>query len=179
MTIAPSVLTFSLENGSRDKGLDRASMSPDERVFRDHVAGIRFLEGVERGRWRIVDDIEWPVALVAVSAAPRENAPTEYFLRFDLSGYPETAPTATPWNPNTGDVLQQELRPKGTRVGHVFRADWENGRALYAAFDRVALTSHPNWRTEHPRRVWDSSKDLTWILQKLHEMLSNDGYTGV
>ena len=179
MTIAPSVLTFFLENGSRDKGLDRASMSPDERVLRDHVAGIRFLEGVERGRWRIVDDIEWPVALVAVSAAPRENAPTEYFLRFDLSGYPETAPTATPWDPNTGDVLQQELRPKGTQVGHVFRADWENGRALYVAFDRVALNSHPNWRTEHPRRVWDSSKDLTWILQKLHEMLSNDDYTGI
>ena len=154
-------------------------MSPDERVFRDHVAGVRFLEGVERGRWRIVDNIEWPVVLVAVSASPRENAPTEYFLRFDLSGYPETAPTATPWNPGTGDVLQQELRPKGTRVGYVFRADWEYGRALYAPFDRVALASHSNWRTDYPRRVWDSSKDLTWVLQQLHEMLSNDDYTGV
>ncbi len=154
-------------------------MSPDERVFRDHVTSVRFLEGVERGRWRIEGEIAWPVALVAVSAAPRENAPTEYFLRFDLSGYPDTAPTATPWNQVSGDILQQELRPKGTRVGYVFRTDWENGRALYAPFDRVALDSHSNWRKEHPRGVWDSSKDLTWILQKLHAMLNNDDYTGV
>ena len=155
------------------------SMSPDERVFREHVTSTRFQEGVERGRWRIVGDIIWPVVLVAVAAAPRDSAPSEYVLRFNLAGYPETAPTATPWNPATEEVLKQEMRPRGTRVGHVFRTDWENGRALYAPFDRVALDSHPDWRTEHPRRVWDSSKDLTWILQKLHEMLNNDDYTGI
>ena len=154
-------------------------MSPDERVFRDHVISTRFEEGVERGRWRVVGDIAWPVVLVAVAAAPRDSAPTEYVLRFDLTEYPEMAPTVTPWNPATGDVLKQEMRPKGTRVGLVFRADWENGRALYAPFDRVALAGHPNWRTEYPRRVWDSSKDLTWILQILHEMLNNDDYTGI
>ena len=180
MTIAPSVLTFSLENGSRDKGLDRASMSPDERVFRDHVAGTRFLEGVERGRWRIVDDIEWPVALVAVSAAPRENAPTEYFLRFDLSGYPETAPTATPWNPNTEEVLQQELRPKGTQSGP--RIPCRLGkrasplRSLRPSCTRLRTpTGERSTRGEFGIR----RRILTWILQKLHEMLSNDDYTGV
>ena len=179
MTIAPSVLTFFPGNVSRDKGLGGTSMSPDERVLRYHVTSTRFQEGVERGRWRIVGDTAWPVVLVAVAAAPRDSAPFEYFLRFDLAGYPDTAPTATPWSLTTGDVLQQELRPKGARVGHVFRADWENGRALYAPFDRVALNSHPNWQTEHPRRVWDSSKDLTWLLQILHEMLNNDDYTGI
>ena len=154
-------------------------MSPDEHVLRYHVTSTRFQEGVERGRWRIVDDTAWPVVLVAVAAAPRNSAPSEYFLRFDLAGYPGTAPTAMLWNLTAGDVLQQELRPKGTRVGHVFRADWENGRALYAPFDRVALNSHPNWRMEYPRRVWNSSKDLTWLLQILHEMLNNDDYTGI
>ena len=155
------------------------SMSPDERALRAHLTGTRFREGVERGRWRVVGEVTWPVVLVAVAAGPRGNAPAEYFLRFDLGGYPEAAPTAMPWNPASGDVLREELRPKGTRVGHVFRTDWENGRALYAPFDRVALSSHPNWRTTHPRRVWDSSRDLTWILQLLHEMLNNDDYTGI
>ena len=153
--------------------------SPDERVLREHVAGARFQEGVGRGRWRVVGDIVWPVVLVAISAGTRDYAPSEYILRFDLTGYPETAPTATPWNPTTGDVLEQELRPKGERVGHVFRIDWKGGRALYAPFDRVALHSHSKWRTQHPRRAWDSSRDLTWLLQILHEMLNNDDYTGI
>ena len=155
------------------------SISPDERVFRDHVSSARFQEGVGRGRWRVVGDIVWPVVLVAVSAGPRDNAPSEYVLRFNLTGYPETAPTATPWNPTTGCVLEQGLRPKGKRMGHVFRTDWEDGRALYAPFDRVGLQSHPKWRTQHPRRAWDSSRDLTWLLQILHEMLNNDDYTGI
>ena len=154
-------------------------MSPDERVLRQHVASARFQDGVERGRWQIVGDIGWPVVMIAVSAGPRDSAPSEYVLRFDLAGYPETAPTATPWNPTTGDVLESALRPKGERVGHVFRTDWEGGRALYAPFDRVALNGHSSWKKQHPRRAWDSSKDLGWLLQILHEMLNNDDYTGI
>lgn len=155
------------------------SMPPDERVFRDHVSSARFQEGVERGRWRIVGDISWPIVLVAVVAGERDGSPSEYVVRFDLTGYPETAPTATPWNLATGGVLEQEMRPKGERVGHVFRSDWEHGKALYAPFDRVALHSHPNWRRQHSRQTWDSSRDLAWLLQILHEMLNSSDYTGV
>ena len=155
------------------------SMPPDERVLRQHVASARFQEGVDRGRWQIVGDIAWPVVMIALKAGPRDSAPSEYVLRFDLAGYPESAPTATPWNPTTGDVLEPALRPKGERVGHVFRTNWEDGRALYAPFDRVALNGHSRWKTQHPRRVWDSSKDLAWLLQILHEMLNNDDYTGI
>lgn len=154
-------------------------MSPDERAFREHLTSARFQEGLLRGRWWIVGDVGWPVVLVAVAAAPRDSAPSEYVLRFDLAGYPETAPTATPWNRATGEVLEQELRPKGENAGHVFRTDWEHGKALYAPFDRVALNSHPDWKRRYPRRAWDSSKDLTWLLQILHEMLNNDDYTGI
>lgn len=155
------------------------AIPPDERVFREHVTGPRFEDGVERGRWRIVGDIVWPHVLIAVSAAPRANAPQEFFLRFDLTGYPESAPTATPWNPETGDMLGADLRPKGERASHVFRSNWERGRALYAPFDRVALHSHPDWRKRYPRRSWDCTKDLAWVLDFLHELLNDDDYTGV
>ena len=154
-------------------------MSPDERVFRQHVGSARFQEGVDRGRWRIVGDIAWPVVMIAVTAGPRVGAPSEYMLRFNVAGYPDSAPTPTPWNPTTGAMLESLLRPKGERVGHVFRADWEGGRALYAPFDRVALNGHPGWKTQHPLRVWNSAKDIVWLLQILHEMLNNDDYTGI
>ena len=154
-------------------------IAPDQRVFFDHVAGPQFIDGLLRGRWRIEGDIDWPYVLVAVSAAPMENGPPEFFLRFDLTGYPAVAPTATPWNPVTGDVLEPSLRPKGHRVGHVFRTNWEHGKALYAPFDRVALGSHPDWRVRYPRHAWDATKDLAWVLQCLHELLNDADYAGV
>ena len=159
--------------------MNAVSMSPDERVLRQHVVSARFQEGVDRGRWQIVGDIAWPVVMITVTPGRRDGAPSEYLLRFDLAGYPESAPTSTPWNATTGNVLESDLRPKGERVGHVFRTDWEGGRALYAPFDRVALNGHPNWKTQHSRQVWDPSKDLAWLLQILHEMLNNDDYTGI
>lgn len=155
------------------------SLSPDERVLRQHVVSARFQEGMDRGRWRIVGDITWPVAMITITAGRRHGAPSEYLLRFDLAGYPDSPPTATPWNATTGDVLEANFRPKGNQVGRVFRSDWENGRALYAPFDRVALNGHSNWMTDHPRKVWNSSRDLAWLLQILHEMLNNDDYTGI
>ncbi len=156
-----------------------APMAPDERVFREHVNGARFRDGVSRGRWRLVGEIEWPCLLVAVAAGPRESGPPEFFLRVDLAGYPQSAPTLTPWDPATQGVLGSEQRPKGEFVGPLFRTDWENGTALYAPFDRVGLSAHPGWRQEHPRHSWDATRDLSWVLQILHEWLNDAGYIGV
>lgn len=154
-------------------------MAPDERVFREHLNGARFQDGVERGRWRLVGDIDWPHVVVAVSAAQRENAPDEFFLKVDATGYPQSAPTFIPWDPATGGLLQTDRRPKGDLVGYVFRSDWENGAALYAPFDRVALCSHPDWIQRHPHRTWHPKRDFAWVLNCLHEMLNDADYTGV
>ena len=155
------------------------ALRPDERVFRDHVSSARFQDGVERDRWRVVGDIEWPFVLIAVTAGPRDKAPKEFFLRFDLTGYPALAPTATPWNPQTDTLLEEDQRPKGDRVGYVFRSDLDGGISLYAPFDRKGLDRHPDWREKYPLQVWNAKRDLTWVLQILHQMLNDDDYTGV
>lgn len=155
------------------------ALTPDERALRDHIAGPRFVDGVERDKWRVVGDIAWPYALVAVSAAPRDNAPREFFLRVNAAGYPSSAPTLTPWDPATGDVLAADSRPKGERAGAVFRSDWKKGTALYAPFDRVALSGHSGWHQQHPRHAWQAGRDLAWVLQYLHDLLSDADYTGV
>ena len=155
------------------------TVSPDERVLREHLTDFRFETGVRRGRWRIVGCIEWPHVLIAVSAAQRKNSPEEFFFRFDLSGYPAEAPTATPWNPTVAGVLAPELRPKGERIGYVFRSDWENGLALYAPCDRVALRWHPDWQHTYASNAWDATKDLTWVLQFLYRLLNDEDYKGI
>ena len=151
----------------------------DERAFLEHVAGVPFVDGVERGRWRIVGERDWPHVLIALTAAPSETGPSEFFLRFDLTGYPASAPTATPWAQDTDQILPLELRPKGERLSRIFRTDWKHGTALYAPFDRVALNSHSNWRRRPSIRTWDATKDLAWILRYLGELLNGPDYTGI
>lgn len=153
-------------------------MPPDERAFRAHVAGARFQSGVDRGHWRLLG-IDWPCAVIAISAAERENGPTEFVLRFELSGYPTSPPTATPWDLETDALLAPAKRPKGDRVGMAFRSDWEAGRALYVPCDRVAIDSHTGWKAQYPRYLWDATKDITFYLRNVHQLVNDEDYQGI
>ena len=155
------------------------TMPPDERVFREHLASPRFKNGVSRRKWRLARDISWPYVFIAVSAAPKENSPGEFFLRFNLEGYPGAPPTATPWNMEKDAGLEENARPKGGPVELTFRCDWEEGRALYAPFDRVALRSHPDWLEKYPYRSWNGNKDIVSVLEFLHEELNDAAYKGI
>lgn len=153
-------------------------MGLDERVFRAHVQAAPFLSGADRGRWRLVS-LDWPHAVIAISAAPRENAPCEYALRFHLADYPETAPTARPWDTEHDTPLPAERWPTGrTRVQSVFRPDWQGGTALYLPCDRVSIQGHDGWRTQHAHMIWKPSGDITQYLEIVHELLNSRDYSG-
>ena len=157
---------------------DHRIMSPDERAARAALDSPSFLSGVDAGRWRLVS-LEWPIGVFAVSAAPRAGAPDEYGLRIDISGYPQQAPTAEPWCLNQGVRLPAHQRPKGERVGHAFRTDWEKGRALYVPYDRVALSGHQGWASKHVAYVWHTGRDIVFFLRCVHDLLNNDDYLGI
>lgn len=159
--------------------IEDVGMSPAERLAREHLAGGRFQAGLDAGDWRIVEELEWPHVVIAVRAAARPNGSEEFALRFDLTDYPTRAPTAMPWDVEAGVKLGPERRPKGDRVGMAFRVNWEGGVALYVPYDRVALESHPAWRTQYPRLVWDPTKKITFYLIKVHELLNDEDYQGV
>lgn len=153
-------------------------MPPDLRTFDQHAKQPTFLAGVYRENWAI-ESVAWPRVDISVAAAERKGAPARFWLHCDFSNYPADAPTATPWDPDTGTTLGSDKRPKGEYVGVVFRDDWEAGLALYAAYDRVALAGHQNWLSEHPRTTWNGTQDLTWWVQRIWELLNNDDYLGV
>jgi hypothetical protein len=156
---------------------DTVAVGPDQRALGDHLQSARFQAGVDAGRWRLVS-MTWPHALIAISAAPREGAPDEFVLKFELTGYPTSAPTGCPWDLNGDVILEAGKRPKGTRVGHIFRPDWEQGRALYAPWDRLGQ-GHGDWATRHPMYVWNARRDLTFYLTNVHDALNSDDYLGV
>jgi hypothetical protein len=158
--------------------MDDAVRPPDERKLRSDLAAPAFVLGAEAGRWRLVS-IAWPNAVIAVTAARREESPKEFFLRFDLTRYPLDAPTATPWDPDAETMLPAEKRPKGNRVGMVFRSDWESGKALYIPCDRVAFRGHEAWAQQHSQWAWAPGKDITLYLRLVHQRLNDPDYLGV
>lgn len=152
--------------------------APDETAFRSHIDEPAFRAGVLQGRWHLLG-IVWPHALVTVSAPHRPRAPDAYALRFELSDYPATAPTATPWDCAAGTQLGADGRPKGDRLDLIFRTNWEGGRALYIPCDRVAIGGHGSWPQQYAEWAWDGTRDITHYLKLVWDRLNADDYLGV
>jgi hypothetical protein len=148
-----------------------------ESVFRSHLSMGPFQSGVERKRWRIVDDIDWPHAIIAVSASPRERGPSEFIIRFDVTNYPQDAPTADLWDIEKGSKLDASKRPQGERrVALAFRAD---RNSLYLPCDRQEISGHQDWRDLHPSMLWSPEGDITQYLRIVYDLLNCCDYTGV
>jgi hypothetical protein len=154
-------------------------MAPDERAFRADLDAEPFLVGVALGSWHLVDP-GWPFPVIAVAAAHRSGAPSEFNLRFDLTGYPMNAPTATPWDTTAHAALPTDHRPAGRRPSAVFRRDgWNHGEGLYAPYDRLAMNGHQNWEAEFPHLWWRPEYDITFYLQQVYDILHDEDFIGV
>jgi hypothetical protein len=151
--------------------------TPDHRAAVADLDSAAFREGVARGRWRVVS-FEWPHLLVAVAAAERPGSVAEVALRINLQGYPQQAPSSTPWDLATAQQLAPERRPRGEFAGHVFRSDWQNGSALYAPYDRVAIPGHEAWSNQHPADLWTTRRSITFLLDRVYQLLNDDAYEG-
>lgn len=159
-----------------------SGMSLAEECFREHLARFDFVEGVELGKWGVHEDaaVLWPNVVIWVSAAPRPNAPSRYYLLFDLAHYPKAGPTAYVWDPSNRTKLETAKWPKGSGdVGKVFRIDWENAAALYAPWDRFPTSSHPDWPGSHPGLVWAPGHTIVNYLRPTHALLNSNEYQGV
>lgn len=154
-------------------------MRPDEQVFHAHLAGGPFQSGVDRGRWRLVS-VNWPHAVIAVSAAARANAPAEYAFRFELSNYPVTPPTAQLWDEAAQTQLPDRRWPGGGgRIAHAFNPGWKGGTCLYLPCDRHSIEGHDGWRTQHPEMIWSPAGDITQYLKIIYDLLHSEDYTGL
>lgn len=157
-----------------------AMTTPDERVFREHLEAGPFQSGVDRGRWRL-DSIEWSYAVIAVSAAPRPNAPEEYFFRFELTNYPTALPTAQPWDAKTNAPLAADKwAGGGGRVQLAFNPGWKGGTCLYLPCDRQSLDDgHQSWIHQHPEMIWSPDGDITQYLRIIYDLIHSKDYTGL
>jgi hypothetical protein len=145
-------------------------VSPEEAVCAD-LSAPSFLAGLARGYWRVVS-FEFPTLLVAIAAATTAGgALTEYGFRFELSNFPNAAPEGRIWDLTGNCLLDVGARPKGSaRVEMAFQA-WGQG-TVYRPWDRHA-GAHNNWATTHPAMIWNPSRNLTFIMDDLHGLLTS------
>ncbi len=143
-------------------------MAEGEQALRAHLAGGRFLAGAARGRWRLIE-LRWPVALIEVAARDERR----FVLRFECTGYPQQAPTATLWDMNKQQPLEASRWPRGGRVSQVFNHGWRGGMALYLPCDREALPGHGNWVHEHPWLIWKPERGLLQYIEAVCELLQS------
>lgn len=155
--------------------------SPSQRLFEADLQSVEFRSGVLNEYWGVAA-LDWPRVILWIRAAPRSGAPDRYHVALDLEGYRAAAPTGTFWDPATVTRLDAERRPKGkadSRFAKVFRTDWEDGRAFYHPYDRVAADSHPDWRTQQPHLVWTSDRTIVDYLEEIRSLLNSGDYVGV
>jgi len=151
--------------------------SAPERIFRQDLDDAPFGAAADRGWWR-THSIEFPFAVIEIAAAPRPGSPEWFALRFDITHYPE-APSGQPWDVAAAAPLPPPRWPGGNdRIQRIFNPGWRVD-ALYLPMDRLALEGHDAWLTQHACHVWDPGKDITQYLRLVHELLNEEGYTGV
>ena len=94
--------------------------TPDKRLFEADLVSAEFRNGMMNGWWGVPDGAtlpaataSWPRTVLWIAAAPRGDAPCQYYLSLDMSGYRAAAPTGTFFDPATGSMLELAKRPKG------------------------------------------------------------------
>jgi hypothetical protein len=152
--------------------------APDLLTFERDLAAAEFRCGQVEKRWcHIVT--RWPHAVIAVSAAPRPNSPSEFGFRFECSGYSQVPATGQPWDLVADVPLAVNRWPTGKAiVPSVFRPGWKGGRCLYLPCDRISIEGHVNWPNEYPNRLWNPSRGIVCYLEQIHELLNQEDYTG-
>ncbi len=152
---------------------------PDRTLLEQDLAAPGIRCGEIEGRWRHVAT-SWPYVIFGLAAPTRPNAPLEYGFRFECSGYRQVPATAQPWNIEANQPLPPPRWPKGGPiVSSVFRPEWRQGQCLYLPCDRLSIEGHPNWRNEHPSRLWQPQRGLICYLEQLHDLFFQGDYSGL
>jgi hypothetical protein len=140
----------------------------DKDALEAHLRSGRFMAGAAKGRWRLIE-LQWPLVYIEIPARDGRR----FVLRFECSGYPDAAPTATLWDREGQRQLPAERWPRGGRVSQVFNMGWKGGSALYIPCDRESIQGHANWLSEHPWLIWNASRGLLQYVEAVCEILQS------
>jgi hypothetical protein len=128
-----------------------------------------FLRGIACGRWKVLS-FSFPELYIQVAAVDPQGNPKAFCFRVLVDGYPSLAPDVRCWDFDANASLPASARPQAPHRSHEAFKEW-GGHGVYRPWDRNGAL-HNNWATNHPQLAWHSERDLTFILEDLHELLN-------
>ena len=159
-------------------------MRPDILKFNSDLTLGQFKLGIVNSKWGVEDNSNerpnWPLVLIWITAAKRENGPEKFYFQFNLDNYPSEGPTICIWDIENNKALPANKRPKGqVDFARIFRNDWEGGIHLYVPYERHSLATHPDWPLQYPSLSWKSGDCITKALEHLYHILNSIDYEGI
>jgi hypothetical protein len=152
------------------------TVSASQRSLEAQLNSVRFLSGIEEGRWTMLR-YAFPILDVRVTGCEPYSGKTASFdFQLLCDNYPAAGPFVQRW-----DHAAQERPPapaNGTTSPAVFDAlkDWtrdgttEHG-GIYRAWQRYAAL-HNGWAAKRPDEIWRRDRHITFIMEHLYALVS-------
>jgi hypothetical protein len=152
--------------------MDTANWMPDRKTYESHLCAFRFMVGIDQGRWVVLKS-EFPNLYIRVIGKDDDSGITftqDFHLVCD--GYPYPGPFVERWD------FDANCRPSPVAHGSPgfvdALKDWsESGGihgGIYRGWQRIAST-HNGWAQKYPDQAWNKDRDLTFIMEKLYELV--------
>ncbi|WP_296710708.1 hypothetical protein [Rhodoblastus sp.] len=143
-----------------------------------HLESVRFVEGAERGRWKILR-YAWPHLFVRVSVtAPGATFAHDFHL--ECEGYPDPGPFVERWafaDDTSAGRRPPAPKPDSGSPGFVDALkDWHESNpsvhgGIYRAWQRLA-SRHNNWAAKRPDEAWHRNRNIVFIMEHLFALVS-------
>jgi len=146
--------------------------TPAQTAVEADLTSARFRAGLARSHWRVLSS-NFPHLVIAVAAIELDGTSSEYAFQFELTGFPGIAPQVMIWDAAASTQLPANRRPKGSqRVQEAFK-DWNAPHPVYRPWERTS-GAHGNWAQSFPDLIWHPRRDLTFILEDLHALVTSN-----
>jgi hypothetical protein len=149
-----------------------AIASPARRTLEAHLETVRFLAGIEDGRWSVLR-LEWPNLYVRVTGRDLETGQTlTHDSRLECEAYPDPGPFVERWafadEPSFGS---RPPAPSEGSPGFIdAKKNWGVG-GIYRAWQRTAA-GHGDWARKRPDLAWHRQREIVFIMEQLYDLLS-------
>lgn len=150
-----------------------AEKSPAEQTLDAHLDRMRFQAGVEKGRWRVLK-YAFPHLYVNVAGIdPETGRSVNQDFHAECSNYPAAELFVERWQFNDDDSNGcLPPAPKEGSPGYIDALkEWGPGGGIYRAWQRHAAV-HNEWKTKRPDEAWNKDRDITFVMEKLYELVS-------
>jgi len=145
--------------------------SPAQRTLEAQLNSVRFLCGVQDGRWEMLR-LAWPYLYVRVTGRDPESGRTfAHDFRMECTGFPDPGPNVERWA--YADSAPYGSSPPAPQApgapGFIDAMKWAEG--MYRAWSRNAAR-HGDWAKKRPDEAWHPRREIVFIMENLYALLT-------